>query len=524
MTDCRARRRLLTIARGVMFASCVVLGLYPVAASASPHKADASQSSGGTLVIGVPSPVLNWDPHSSTSIYDQQIAGLVYTGLTTRDPRTEQIVGELAQSWTVSPDGLTWTFYLRKNAKFNNGAPVTATDVQYSIQRILNPKTAASLASDLSPISSVGVVNPSTVAIRLKYKYSLLPIALAEPLWGAIIPANSGPTITSTKIGAGPFMVKSIVPQASITLVPNPYYWSAGEPKLAEVIFRVIPDEASRIEALASGQINMDINIAYSDIGALKGNPALNVAVFPSSEVDEFGFNTSVAPFNNVLVRDAVAYAINRSAVAAIATSGFGGTDCSMVSPSSPIKVKSKCFPYNPTKARQLLAQAGYPHGFNLTFSACDGTGFPSMVDAGQVIASDLDAIGVNAKFVTEDAGLWVSQVITTHDYQGFVCGLIAGLDPDEHTYPYFDSDGAYNFSLYKPPAILDNLLAEARQVTSNSQRSSLYTQAWQILDNQVPWIPLYWGPGVAAMTKNVKGFEPLAEENLNLNTVTVSS
>ena len=357
--------------------------------------------------------MLNWDPHSSTSLYDQQMAGLVYVGLTTRDPKTEQVIGELAQSWTVSPNGLTWTFYLRSNAKFNNGEPVTASDVQYSIDRILNPATAASLASDLSPVSSVQVVNPITVAIHLKYKYSLLPIALSEPLWGAIIPANSAPTITKTKIGAGPFMVQSIVPQASITLVPNAYYWQTGEPKLAKVIFRVIPDDASRIEALASGQINMDLYIPYSDIAALKGNSALKVDVFPSSEVDEFGFNTAVAPFNNVKVRQAVAYAINRTAVAEIATSGFGGTDCSMVSPSSPVKVSSKCFPYNPARAKQLLAAAGYPHGFNLTFSACDGTGFPSMVDAGTVIASDLDAIGVNAKFVTEDATLWVSQVIT---------------------------------------------------------------------------------------------------------------
>jgi ABC-type transport system substrate-binding protein len=195
-----------------------------------------------------------------------------------------------------------------------------------------------------------------------------------------------------------------------------------------------------------------------------------------------------------------------------------------MVSPASPIPVHaSDSIPYDPAKAKQLLAAAGYRNGFNFTFSACGGTAFPAMIRAGQVITSDLSAVGVKAKFVTEDAGVWADQVITKGNYQAFVCGLISGNDPDQHSYKYFTRNGQYNFSHYVGPKELDKLLNEGRQISNEAKRSSIYNKAFTILNQQVPWIPLYSVPGVVAMGKDVHGFVPFPELNLRCELVTVS-
>lgn len=477
----------------------------------------APAAKGSALQVGVASDVVNWDPQESTTLGDQQVLENIYRGLTVLDPTTKQPVGELAKSWTVSSDQLTWTFHLRSNAKFSNGHPVTAKDVAYSIDRILNPASHASAASSLTPVKSVDAVNSETVAFHLRQPYSLLPTALQLAAWSAIIPAGSGSTIAKHPVGAGPYMVARHTSQASIVLKRNPYYWNSSLPHISDVEFKIIPDQNARLDSLLSGQIGLDVDMPLSDVTHLKKQSAVKVVTFPSSEVDEFGMNASKPPFSDVRVRQAVAYALDKASIAQAATFGLGGAANTMVSKESPVAVNVTGLPHDVAKAKHLLTAAGYPHGFKLTFSACGGQEFPAMLSAGQAIASQLAAVGIHAQFVNMDAGVWADHVITKNDYQAFVCGLVSGNDPDEHTFPYFSSAGLYNFSHYKGPAALDKLIADGREVTGTAERSKLYTQAWTILAQQVPWISLYWLPGVVAMAKNVQGYATLPELNLRL-------
>ena len=489
-------------------------------ASASP--ASASQAS--VLRVGVPVDVVDWDPQTSTTLGDQQILENVYRGLTVLSPTTKQPVGELASSWTTSKNGLTWTFKLRPTAKFSDGKPVRAADVVYSMDRILKPATHATSAGDLTPVKSVTAAGTEKVVFHLTQPYSLLPTVLQYPAWSAIIPAGSGKTIATHPDGAGPFEVASHTAQTNIILKKNPYYWGAARVHLSEVKFVIIPDANARQAALASGQINLDPSIALSSVKSLKSNSKLKVDVFPSSEVDELGFNAKTGPFANLKVRQAITYAINRPALAKIATLGFGKTAASMVSPVAPIPVHpSGSIPYNPTKAKQLLAAAGVSTGLSLTFSACGGTSFPAMLAAGQVIQNDLAAVGVTAHFVNQESSVWANQVITQGNYTMFVCGLISGNDPDQHLFKYFTTSGQYNFSHYTAPAKLNHLLSLGREVTATARRSSIYSQATTILNQQVPWLPLYSLPSAVAYTKNVHGFVPFPELNLRLELVRVS-
>jgi len=498
-----------------------------LAAGASPSAALSGAGkvqSGGKIRIGVAAGPVDLDPHTTTLLGDQQLLENIYRGLTVLNPQTLSPVGEIAESWTVSSDELTWTFKLRPGVKFHNGRDVTAADVKFSLERILDPKIKASAAGDLSPISAIDILNPHTVALKLKNRYGILPVALQEPAWSAIIPPEAVANLGTTPVGTGPFQWVSQVPNTSVTLAKFPDYWRRPLPHLAQLHYQVIPDASAKLSALLSKQVDFIDAVPLSQVAQVTNRSGITLVRFQSSWVNELGFNCHVKPFSDVRVRQAIAMALDTKLIAEAATFGQGGPAQTMVSPASPIKVHVNPLPYNPTRAKALLAEAGYPKGFSFSFSPCGGTAFPDMQLASEVIAYQLQAIGIRSTTPTIGAGLWAENVITKHDYQGFVCGLVSGLDPDQHLFRYFDSDGLFNFSQYPSTPTLDHLLLEGRETINPAQRGKIYSQACEILAEQVPWIPLYWLPGLVAMASNVKGFLPEPEFNLRFDTVWIQS
>ncbi|MGB8880147.1 MAG: ABC transporter substrate-binding protein [Solirubrobacteraceae bacterium] len=480
--------------------------------------------SGAKIRIGIAAGPVDLDPHTTTGLGDQQLLENIYRGLTVLNPETLSPVGEIAASWVVSSDELTWTFKLRPEVKFHNGRAVVADDVKFSLERILDPKLHASAAADLSPIGAIEVIDSHTVALKLKNRYGILPVALQEPAWSAIIPREAVPNLGTKPVGTGPFQWVSQVPKTSVTLQKFPDYWRKPLPYLAELDYQVIPDASDKLEALLSKQVDFIDSVPLALVAQVANRSGITLVHFRSSWVNELGFNCRVKPFSDVRVRQAIAMALNKNELAKAATYGQGGPAQTMVAPASPIKVNVKPLSYDPVRAKALLAEAGYPNGFSFSFSACGGAEFPDMQLASELIAYQLQAIGINATAPTEAAGVWVDNVITKHSYQGFICGLVSGLDPDQHLYRYFRSDGLYNFSQYASTPTLDRLLLEGRETIDPGQRSKIYSQACQILADQVPWIPLYWLPGLVAMASEVHGFLPEPEFNLRFDTVRIQS
>jgi peptide/nickel transport system substrate-binding protein len=503
------RRRLLTRSAQASAASYALL-------RAAPALARGEATRGGTLRLGVAAGITDADPHTSTYLTDGKLLEDVYRGLTILDTKTKQPVGEIAKSWKVSKDQLTWTFFLRPNAKFHNGRQVTADDVKFSIERILDPKTKATAASDLEPVASVVAVDKLTVRMKLKRPYSILPIALQLPLWAAIVPKEAVATLRDKPVGTGPYQFVSQVPKTSLTLERFADYWDPSLPYLDRLEFKVIPDENAKLQALLSNQVDFIDTVPMARAATLLKSPpsGARIVLFKTSWVNELGFNCKQKPFDDVRVRQAIAMAIDKREVAKAATFGLGGPMDTMVSPASPIPVRVKSLPYNPSKAKDLLKAAGVSK-VDLPFSPCGGTAYPDMLRAGEVIANELQKIDVNAKVSTMEGGLWADSVVTKHNYSGFVCGLVNGNDPDGHTYRYFHTNAAYDFSQYGGTAVLDRYLDVGRQTTNVARRRAVYTAAWKILAHDVPWIPLYWVPGLVGMRTNVHGFRPMPEFNL---------
>ena len=249
------RRRLLVRASGLGLAAYAG----SLAAGASPSwalgEAEDVQS-GGKIRIGIAAGPVDLDPHTTTGLGDQQLLENIYRGLTVLDPKTLRPVGEIAESWVVSSDELTWTFKLRPGVKFHNGRAVVADDVKFSLERILDPKLHASAAADLSPIGAIEVIDPHTVVLKLKNRYGILPVALQEPAWSAILPREAVPNLGRKPVGTGPFQWLSQVPKTSVTLQKFPDYWRKPLPYLAELDYRVIPDASAKLAALLNKQVD----------------------------------------------------------------------------------------------------------------------------------------------------------------------------------------------------------------------------------------------------------------------------
>lgn len=475
---------------------------------------------GGILKVGFAGPLVEMDPQKSQSLEDQQQLENIYRGLTRPKSASDPTpVGEIAESWDVSKDGLTWTFHLRPGVKFQSGKTVDAEDVVYSIERIMDPATVATAASEFEPVKKVEAVNPTTVRFKLSQPYSLLAEALDQPAWAAIIPKGSGPTIAAHPDGTGPFEFEKQVKNTSLTLKRFAGFWKQGQPKLDGVEFIYLPDANARVNALKTGQVDFITSVPLEQTAALQADKNISVAKFDTSFVDEFGLNTKRKPLDNVKVRQAIAYALNKEDITKVATFGLGKPAATMVAPTSPIKVEAPELEYNQAKAKELLKEAGATN-LSISFSPCGGETFPEMRRAGEVIASQLEEVGIKANLEELESSVWAEEVITKHDYDAFICGLVAGNDPDGHSFRYFTKDGAFNFSQYEGPEKLDQLLAEGREVEDPAQRSKIYGEAWTIINEEAPWVPLFSVPSVVAAGKSVRGFEPFPEFNLRFETV----
>jgi peptide/nickel transport system substrate-binding protein len=482
--------------------------------------AEAAEAPPGSIRVGVGQGLVNPDPHTCTLYSDVRVLEQVYDGLLRIDPATLKPEPALAESYQISPDQLTWTFRLRPGVQFHDGRPLTAADVKYSIDRIRDPKTGATLRSDYDPVADVAAPDPLTVVLKLRRPFGVLAQVLATPVWSAIVP-KAATDLAGKPDGTGPFAFIGQVPKTSVSLARNDHFYRTGLPKATGVQFIVIPDESARVAALQSHQVDIIDTVALPLARTLQSDAGVRLIKTDSAWVDEFGFNAARKPFDDPRVRRAIAMAINKPQVTAAATFGLGKPAVTMVS-ASPIALQVAPLPYDPAAAKKLLAEAGVST-LSFSFSACGGTAFPQMIRAGEVIAADLKAIGVDAKLTSLEASVWVDQVINKHDYAAFVCGLVNGTDPDQKTFRYFTTTGAYNFSQYRPSPALETMMEQARESADPAERGRLYSQIWTQLLQDSPWVPLYVMPGLVGIADKVQGFVTTPDSDLVLTDVSLA-
>ena len=324
------------------------------------------------------------------------VLGLVYASITTLDPAGNPGPG-LATSWTYAPDGKSVTFTLRPGLTFTDGTPLDAQAVKENIERGQTQQNST-IASELSVISKVVVNSPTSFTLDLSQVDYQVPYLLAGKDGMMVSPkafattagVNSLPT---QPVGAGPFKLTSYVPDSHANLVRNPGYWDASQIHVANFTVQDITQPEQILAALESGQVNVAY-IAGNQVAAAKA-AGFKIAVIPSEVVNELDIQTTTAPFNNPKVVEAINYAINRQAIVQVQASGYGSVAYQpfpqgFVGYSPQL---ANLYPYNPAKAKQLLAAAGYAHGVKITLT----NDSPADSSLAEQIQGQLAQVGITA-------------------------------------------------------------------------------------------------------------------------------
>jgi peptide/nickel transport system substrate-binding protein len=351
----------------------------------------AAIKQGGTLVVGLEGDINRTDPSLVDDLNSTYVAQQVVETLVTLKPGTgDQIVPALAESWAISPDGLTYTFKLRTGIKFHDGTDFNAEAVKFNFDRWLNiPKSYVDLSytyyidsvigkGDTSKVASTAAPDPTTFSVTLRepnsaflVQMTLTPFAIQSPK--ALTDGNaSAPDFKDNKyatggppamVGTGPFIFKEWVPADHVTLVKNADYWNkaAGGPYLDQITFKPYPETTARINAIQSGGIDLAETIAPLDVPTIQADTNLTVVDRGSAcNAGVLGMNQKFKPFDNLKIRQAVAYAINRPEI----VKAFFGGDFGLVlknwtPPGTPFAKELTLPEYNPDKAKQLITESG---------------------------------------------------------------------------------------------------------------------------------------------------------------------
>jgi len=469
---------------------------------------------GRVLTIGVDQEAIGLDPHIVTSFSSLRRIDLLYNKLVRHDENLK-IVPDLAESWEI-PDNQTYIFNLRKGVKFHDGTELVAQDVEFSLNRIMDPKTASPGRSYLTNVKSVEVLSPYRIKINLNAPLASLLEGLAHNNCSIVSKeaVQKHGNLQKVAVGTGPYMLKEWIPDNSMTLIKNPYYFEKGLPYFDTVIFRVIPEQASLYAGVKGGSLDMaQINDA-STIQIAKRDRSIEVLQKPGINVRTFGFNTTRKPFDDIRVRQALSLAIDRNEIVAVAEMG-------MAQPTGPIPAGAtqwamplnKLPYYSPDlgKAKTLLAQAGFPNGF--TFKIVTSPSFEGGLSVAQVIQNQLKRIGVNAELEVVEWGIYIDRWVK-RDFEAMVELRGGSGEPDRFLYRMIHSTGGVNNFLFKD-SVVDRLLDRGRVLTNYAERKPVYDELQVVLAEKAPIIFLYCPFETHVLSKQLKGFKQVGNGSL---------
>ncbi|ALE58664.1 peptide ABC transporter substrate-binding protein [Burkholderia sp. HB1] len=505
---------------------------------ASVHAAPA-----GTLVFCSEGSPAGFDPgqHTTSTDFDAS-TNTVYNGLVQFRRGTLDLEPALATSWDISADQRTYTFHLRGGVKFHTTAwfrptrDFNADDVLFTFNRMLHADDPFRKAypssfpyfSDLGfdrNIESIEKVDALTVRFRLKEPdvifvrnlamsfASILSAEYAEKLSAAHREAD----INQLPVGTGPFVFRSYQKDALIRYDANPVYWRPDDVKLAHLIFAITPDPAVRMQKLASGECQVSVFPRPADLEVVKRNAALTAVSGVGFNVGFVAYNTQHAPLNRVEVRRALDMAIDKPA---IIQSVFSGNATIASNPMPPAQwsynKQLKDAPYDPAKAKALLAQAGFPNGFEISLWAMpvQRPYNPNAQLMAQLIQQDWAKIGVRAKIVSYEWGEYNRRAKQGGEHDAMLYGWSGDNgDPDNWLGTLLGCDAVHgsNVSKWCDPAF-NALIDKARAAANVDERTALYQQAQVIFKQQVPYTPIAHSIVSLPVSKRVKGmvFSPL--------------
>lgn len=458
---------------------------------------------GGTLVAAISGEPDRLDPHLTSAYPSFQVLENVYDTLVQPgDDLTFEPA--LAESWETSEDNLTWTFDLRDGVTWHNGRALVADDVVYSYERIMDEETGAANAYRFEAVESVTAPDDDTVVIELNRPAPNLLASIGAFKGMAIIPREivEDGSIDTDPVGTGPFRFVSQSPDGEIVLEANEDYWQEGLPRLDGVTFRPIPDPTVQLTNLQTGEVDWSDGVPPQQLDQLTDSDDVVVEAVSGGDYWYMAMNLDRPPFDDVDVRRAIAFALDREAITEAATFGAATPNQTAIPEDSFFYSDHAPFEQDLDQARSLLEEAGVS---DLSMDLMVTNEFPQSVTAAQVIADQLAEIGITVEIRELGFTEWLAEQ-GEGSFDAFILSWLGNIDPDDFYYAQHVSDGGFNFHGYANPEV-DELLDAAREETDEDARKELYDQAVELIVDEVSYLYLYNPDVINAWRPAVQGY-----------------
>lgn len=456
------------------------------------------------IVVGIPQDLEDsLDPHKALAAGTKEILFNVYEGLLKPDSQGNNIPA-VAESYTVSEDLMTYTFKLRDGIKFHNGKNVTADDVKYSIDKFAGISDGSEpLVSAFSVIEEVNIIDDKTVDVVLNSPDTDLPTYLAM-VSAAIIPKdNENPDTVA--IGTGPYKYVSRSPQENVICEAFDDYWGE-KANIKNVTFKVEANADSIVMDLLGGSIDFYARLTIDQVKQL--NDEFSVYEGTMNLVQALYLNNNVKPFDDVRVRQALSYATDVDEILNITAEGKGTKIGSSMFPAFGKyydESLSELYPTDIEKAKELLKEAGYENGFNMTITV--PSNYQPHIDVAQVLAEQYKKIGVNAEIQLVEWNSWLSDVYTGRDFESTVIGVDASYLAASALLSRFESTAANNFINFKSDAY-DKAYNKTLTTADDDERTALYLECEKILADEAANVYIQDLPEYVVLNKKFTGYE----------------
>ncbi|PVB59367.1 ABC transporter substrate-binding protein [Labrenzia sp. 011] len=497
------------------------------AAFASAFLAFAPQAQAQTppnvLVVGQIAEPKSLDPHAVTAVNDFRILVNLYDGLVRYKDGTLEVEPSLAESWTISDDGKTYTFKLREGVTFHDGSPFNAEAVKFNFDRMLkedhpfHDTGPFPLSFFFSTVEDVTADDETTVTFKLSAPYAPFLSNLAYPTGLMVSPEavrTHGKDFGRNPSGTGAYKFAEWDANAKMVAVRNEDYWD-GAPELEALIFRPITDANTRIAEMLSGGLDVMVEVPPDSLQQFKTDESFTVLEQAGPHVWFLILNAKEAPFNSKAARQAANYAINKKALVENILQGTAEVAAGPTPPAFAWAYNEglEPYPYDPDKARALLKEAGY-NGEEITFYVTEGgSGMLDPIAMGTAIQADLQAVGMNVKIETYEWNTFLGKVNPGLEGKAAMAEM-AWMTNDPDTLPFLalrteamPDKGGFNSGYYSN-AKVDALLEKARQVTDQRERAALYKEMQEIVQEDAPWVFVANWKQNAVTKASVEGFK----------------
>jgi len=481
---------------------------------------------GDAYVTGTIADAVNLIPFLATDSASHDITGMVFNGLTKVD-KDLNIIGDLAERWDISEDGKELKFYLRRNARWHDGVPLTARDIKFTFEAILEPKNACPYAASYMDIESIEIIDDFTV----KFKYSKPYAPALSKLGTEIIPQHilkdEDLRISKFKrnpIGCGPYIFRKWKTDQYLMLESNGDYFVEDRPYIGKYITRVIPDQAVQFLELVTGGIDAMSLTPYqyfyrTDTERFKKD--YNKYKHLSRSYAYIGYNLNDNLFKDKKVRQALSYAIDKEEVIKGVLLGLGEPCTGPFFKETPYySTRAEGYSYNKEKAQQLLTEAGWvdadgngildKDGVPFKFKLITNQGNKDREDIATMVQRDWKELGIDVEIQIIAWAAFLKEFVDKKNFQAVILGWTLPLDPDCYVVWHSASskEGGLNFISYKNEEV-DKLIEEGVRTFDNKKRTEIYNRIHEIIADEAPYTFLYFPYERVAISKRFKGIEP---------------